>query len=611
MTLSNDFKRLLRHVSPRRRWQLAGLVLLMLLGAASEMATLGAVVPSLGLLANPGLADQYPMIGRTLVGLGIESANLVLAAGILFGLIAVVAAAIRMLLMWVLYRFTFGLGADLGGEVYRRTLYQPYAWHVSRNTSEILAGIQKINAVTNNIIVQVVQGGVALIMTAGILGMLLSIDFEVAVLAGTGFAALYSITSWITRKRLRENSHTIARNETLRMQAVQEGLGGIRDVLLDGAQPLYHRRFAVLDHAMRTRQAENAFFAAAPRFVIEAVGMLMIVALAFWLSGRDGGLTNAIPVLGALAIGAQRLLPQMQQVYAAWSNVMSSRRHLHDVLDLLEQPMPQQRTDTAGIQRNQNGVQRCGEAARPLVAFKQIGFRYHPEGAAILDNISLDIPRGARIGIVGQTGSGKSTLVDLTMGLLDPTEGQILIDGQLLTSANRRIWQTRIAHVPQAIFLSDATIAENIAFGVPPDRIDLARVRKAAAQAQLAPFIETLPEQYDTAVGERGVRLSGGQRQRIGIARALYKQADVLVLDEATSALDDATERAVMKALSELGEEITVLMIAHRLSTLSQCDAILALEAQRPPRWLSYDELVGSKTSVKQTDQSTFESTHA
>lgn len=611
MSLTDDFKRLLRHVSSRRRWQLAALVLLMLLGAASEMATLGAVVPFLGLLANPGLADQYPLIGRALATLGIESTNLLLAAGILFGVIAVVAAAIRMLLMWAMYRFTFGLGADLGGEVYRRTLHQPYAWHVSRNTSEILAGIGKVNAVTNAIIVQSLQGVISLIMTVAILSMLLFINFEVAVFAGTGFAALYSITSWITRKRLRENSQTIARNETLRTQAVQEGLGGIRDVLLDGAQPLYHRRFAVLDYAMRTRQAENAFFAAAPRFVIESVGMVMIIGLAFWLSGRDGGLTNAIPLLGALALGAQRLLPQMQQVYAAWSSVNGNRRHLHDVLDLLERPMPPKSIDTAAYPHIKNGIQVSDEAAKPLIALRQIGFRYHPEGASILDNVSLNIPRGVRIGIVGQTGSGKSTLVDLIMGLLDPTQGQILIDGQKLTAANRRAWQTRIAHVPQAIFLSDASIAENIAFGVPPDRIDPARVRRAAAQAQLASFIQTLPQQYDTAVGERGVRLSGGQRQRIGIARALYKQADVLILDEASSALDDATERAVMKALSELGCEITVLMIAHRLSTLSQCDAILVLEAQRPPRWVTYPELLTAHAAPNTLNQPTTEAIHA
>lgn len=594
MSFSNDFKRLMRQVSPRRRLQMIALCLLMLVGAAAEMATLGAVVPFLGLLANPGLADQYPIVGRALNVFGIESDKLLVAAGILFCLIAVGAAAIRILLMWAIYRFTFGLGADLGGEVYRRTLYQPYAWHVSQNTSQILAGVQKVNSVTNNIIVQAIQAVAALAMTLSILVMLFLIDFNTALLAGTGFTILYGLMSWFSRKRLEDNSRVIAQHETSRMQAVQEGLGGIRDVLLDGSQPLYHRRFAFLDQRMRRAQATNSFIAAAPRFVIESAGMVMIVVLAFWLSARGGGMTDAIPVLGALAIGAQRLLPQMQQIYGAWSTISGSRHQLHDVLALLERPMPfankEGSTSSELIQPKSNAT----GLSQPLLAFKQVTFRYQPESSPVLDQISFSIPRGARIGIVGQTGSGKSTLVDLIMGLLDPTHGDILIDGKVLNQTNRRIWQQRIAHVPQAIFLADATIAENIAFGVPGEQIDHARVCEAASKAQLATFIEGLPAKYETAVGERGVRLSGGQRQRIGLARALYKQADVLVLDEATSALDDTTERTVMTALSELGDDVTVLMIAHRLRSLSGCDAILSLEAKDAPSWVTYEDLVGS-----------------
>lgn len=611
MSLFNDTKRLRAQVSPRRRWQLLALVCLMLAGAAAEIATLGAVVPFLGLLANPSLANQYPLLGQMAAAVGIDGANLLVAAGLLFSLIAVVAAGVRMLLMWATYRLSYGLGADLGGEVYRRTLYQPYAWHVSHNTSEILSGVQKVNAVTN-MIVQFLQGGVALVMTLAILGMLLSIDFDTAMLAGTGFALMYGLTTWITRRRVRQNSRLIAQNETNRMQAVQEGLGGIRDVLLDGAQPLYHRRFARLDYAMRRAQANNSFIAAAPRFVIESAGMVMIVALAFWLSGKEGGLAGALPVLGALAIGAQKLLPQMQQVYSAWSMINGTRHQLHDVLALLQRPGPNSGAlDTLQVKSESELRNSALGESTPLVAFSEVSFRYHPEGTAVLDQISFEIPRGARIGIVGQTGSGKSTLVDLLMGLLEPSDGQLLIDGEPLTIASRRAWQERIAHVPQAIFLSDASIAENIAFGIPKENIDLARVYEAARKAQLTPFIEALPEQFQTAVGERGVRLSGGQRQRIGLARALYKQADVLVLDEATSALDDATEREVMRELDALGNEITVFMIAHRLSTLARCDAILVLEARRGPRWVSYEELVSVPMPSSHSIQSAIETTHA
>lgn len=600
MPLTTDLKRLLQHLSRRRLWQLAGLTMLMLTGAAAEMATLGAVVPFLGLLSNPSAIDQYPLITSVLNALGFDLSNMLLAAGVLFGVVALLAAALRMLLMWVLYRFTFGLGADLGGEVYLRTLHQPYAWHVRHNTSEILAGIQKVNAVIYSVMIQLMQGGVSLLITLAILAALLVIDFQTAMLAGIGFSALYGATTLITRRKVLRNSATISRNETLRMQSVQEGLGGIRDVLLDSSQPIYHRRFALQDYAMRRAQASNSFIAASPRFVIESAGMILIVALAFWLSGREGGLTSAIPVLGALAIGAQKLLPQMQQAYAAWSSINGSRDQLHDVLALLERPDTQASRHSTTAQPTEQSATQFAKVS-PLIAFSKVSFQYRKNAAMILDGTSFSIARGARVGIVGQTGSGKSTLVDLIMGLITPSAGQILIDGKPLTEENRRHWQARIAHVPQAIFLSDATIAENIAFGVVAERIDLERMRLAASRAQLSDFVEHLPAGYQTPVGERGVRLSGGQRQRIGLARALYKRADVLVLDEATSALDDATEQAVMNALAELGNEITVLMIAHRVSTLSRCDAILIVDAGQTPRWVTYPELVSSRVG-----QSTF-----
>jgi ATP-binding cassette subfamily B protein len=209
--------------------------------------------------------------------------------------------------------------------------------------------------------------------------------------------------------------------------------------------------------------------------------------------------------------------------------------------------------------------------------FEEVGFRYHEEGPWVLRNFDLTVPRGARIGFVGPTGCGKSTTLDLLMGLLKPTEGRILVDGEPLEGPRLRAWQRNIAHVPQAIFLADTTLAENIAFGVPKEQIDLDRVRQAARKAQIADFIESRPEGYGARVGERGIQLSGGQRQRIGIARALYKQATVLVFDEATSALDHATEGSVMDAINNLGRDLTIVLIAHRLSTVERCDSIVQM----------------------------------
>jgi ATP-binding cassette subfamily B protein len=254
---------------------------------------------------------------------------------------------------------------------------------------------------------------------------------------------------------------------------------------------------------------------------------------------------------------------------------------LIDTLALLEQPMP----GTAPAAQGQS------MPFAHAIECRALGFRYRADRPWALKGLNLRIAKGSRIGFIGTTGSGKSTLLDILMGLLLPTEGQLLVDGQPVTAANASVWQRRIAHVPQAIYLSDASIAENIAFGVPRQQIDMERVRQAAAQAQIAQSINGWQHGYDTFVGERGVRLSGGQRQRIGIARALYKQADVLVFDEATSALDNATEHAVMEAIEALGRDLTIIMVAHRITTLQRCDEIVELAAGQLLRMRDYADI--------------------
>jgi ABC-type multidrug transport system fused ATPase/permease subunit len=353
------------------------------------------------------------------------------------------------------------------------------------------------------------------------------------------------------------------------VKTVQEGLGGIRDVLIDQAQPVYLDKFRRIESVLRDAQAVNIFIGAAPRFVIEACGMVLIAGLALMLSSGTGGLFTALPVLGALALGAQRLLPLLQVIYNGWTQIAGNRQALFDVLDILDLPL--------------NVRHVASDRITPLpferkISLNNITFRYGKESAPVLNAVNLTIKKGDRIGVIGKTGSGKSTIMDLVMGLLEPTSGEICVDGELLSEKNIVGWQVQIAHVPQAIYLADTTIAENIAFGIPQDEIDWERLRKAAQRAELKEFIETLPESFLTVVGERGIRLSGGQRQRIGIARALYKQASVLVFDEATSALDNETEAAVMEAIGKLQSDLTILIIAHRLSTVSMCDKIFKLE---------------------------------
>jgi ABC-type multidrug transport system fused ATPase/permease subunit len=592
--LPNLLTRLWRKLSGRRQVQFGLLLGLMLVSALAEAISLGVILPFLGVLTAPEKVLKYPLVAELAQAWSITSADqLVLPLTIAFATTAVLAGSIRLLLLWANARLALAAGADLSVEAYRRTLYQPFQTHVARNSSEVIDAVTGKVASAINVLRSLLTGVSSAMLIVTIMFALLAIDAVVATVAAAGFGASYALITWFSRRRLYQNSRCIARESIQVQKALQEGLGGIRDVLLDGTQPLYcdvYRRSQVL---LMRKQASNAFIAGSPRFVMEALGMVLIAALAYGLSQKPGGVGSALPVLGALALGAQRLLPALQQSYAAWASIVGNQVSLADALHVLEQPLP----EDAHLPMPQPLV------IAKDIRFESVGFRYGSDGPWVLDQLALTIPKGARVGFVGTTGSGKSTTLDLLMGLLEPTNGQIFVDGVSMNGEHRRAWQRSIAHVPQSIYLADTTVAENIAFGVPPDAIDLNRVRRAARQAQIADFIESRADGYQAFVGERGIRLSGGQRQRIGIARALYKEAAVLVFDEATSALDNATEQAVMDAIENLDQELTILIIAHRLSTVQRCDTIIELDQGRVVAHGTYEQLLERSPTFRKMAQ--------
>jgi ABC-type multidrug transport system fused ATPase/permease subunit len=584
-------RRLWFHISPRRRIQFALLLVLMILTSFAEILSIGAVLPFLAILTDPARVFQHSHAQSMIQALDLtEPKQLLLPLTIVFCLTALLAGAMRLLLLWASTRLSFAAGADLSTNIYRRTLYQPYAVHVARNSSEIVNGIsgKASNAIQIiNMTLNLISSSVMLIV---ILVALLSVDPVIALTAFGGFGLIYVAIISLTRKRMLINSQTVARESTYVIKSLQEGLGGIRDVLIDGSQAAYCQIYRNADQPFRRAQGNSSFISSSPRSGVEALSMLLIAALAYALAQRPDGIAKAIPILGGLALGAQRLLPALQQAYGSWSGIQGGQASLQDALELLDQPLPDY------IDK---------PAAMPLpfqrqIALNQLSFRYNLHTPWILKNLNIIIPKGSRIGFIGSTGSGKSTLLDIVMGLLQPTNGSLEIDGQAITASNHRAWQAHIAHVPQAIFLADSTIEENIAFGLPNDQIDTQRVQHAAQQAQIADSIESWPKQYQTFVGERGIRLSGGQRQRIGIARALYKRADVIIFDEATSALDSETEYDVMQSIEALGEDITLLIIAHRLTTLKNCTQIVELGGGGIKRAGSYEDIVNRyKTTIQ------------
>jgi ATP-binding cassette subfamily B protein len=363
---------------------------------------------------------------------------------------------------------------------------------------------------------------------------------------------------------------------------LQEGLGGIRDILLDNNQKIYCKTYHNADLSLRRAQGDNMFISQSPRFAMEALGMVLIALLAYFLAQKASEVSKIVPTLGLLALGAQRLLPLLQQAYSSFSDIRVSRISLFDVLSLLKQPLP----NYAHLPKPKPLV------FKEKIHVKSIRFQFDKNLPYVLNDINFVIPKGSRLGFIGETGSGKSTMLDIIMGLLDPTEGVVEVDGKVITKKNKRFWQANIAHVPQNIFLTDSTIEENIAFGIPPNEIDHKEVIKAAKQAQIYNDIESWPKKLKTLVGERGIRLSGGQRQRIGIARALYKKANVIIFDEATSSLDVKTERSVMNSIEKLNKNLTLLIIAHRITTLKNCNQIIEIEKGMIKRKGSYKDII-------------------
>jgi ATP-binding cassette subfamily B protein len=475
-------------------------------------------------------------------------------------------------------------GAELSGKIYYLTLYQPYSVHVARNSSEVITGIlSKVDRVIYRILLPAVSIINATLLLIAILGALTWIEPRVSMSLFGGLSLIYLTIIFMTRKKLRANSAKIAMESTNVAKALQEGLGGIRDVLISGTQATYLKLYQASDGLLRRSQSTNLFISQSPRYALEALSMVVVAALAYRISGQSNGVGGAIPILGVLVLGAQRLLPVLQQGYGAWSDIKGEQSTLGDVLKLLDQPPPAF-----------NGNRAAPNKAffREKITLKNIFFRYGLDTPWILQDINLVIPKGARVGFIGATGSGKSTLLDIVMGLLEPSAGLVKIDDVIISSANTSIWQSHISHVPQSIFLADSSIEENIAFGVPREEINKTLVREAARRAQISDMIESWADQYNTIVGERGIRLSGGQRQRIGIARAFYTNADTIIFDEATSALDYQTEASLINAIDGLGSDITVLVIAHRLGTLKNCNVIVELENSRIKRVGSYDEII-------------------
>ena len=583
----NNIIFLWKYLGEKRRYQFILLLILMIVSVFAEVISIGSVVPFLSALTNPEVLMQLDWFQPIIHMLDIKSTNeLLLPLTLGFVGASIFAAGIRILLLWVNTHLSASMGIQLRSEVYARTLYQPYAFHIANNSSQLISMVtEKVGLTILSGIMHVLMLVSAAITSLAIIATLILINPMVALLTFLILGGGYILMGYLVRKHIKSNGDIIAKNQPDAVKCMQEGLGGIRDIILDSNQNIFIQLYTKVAKNIQLAGMKNAFLGGLPKSLLEVLSIILIAILAYSMQVGGNQEEQVLPILGALALGAQRLLPALQQIYFSWSMINGNQKIIAEVVTQLKQSTPQTIIDekpTNILNFHHN------------IVLENVGFKYQNSDIHVLEDINLDIQKGSRIGFIGTTGSGKSTLLDIMMGLLLPSHGQFKIDGVKIDKNNISNWQSNIAHVPQSIFLSDASMAENIAFGVEIDNIDMSKVKKVSELACLDTFIEELPNGYQTSVGERGVQLSGGQRQRIGIARALYKQANVIILDEATSALDDITELNIMQNIDSLEESTTVLMIAHRVTTLKGCTQIYRLDKGTIVEYGSYEEIINA-----------------
>ena len=570
-----------------------------LLVVVAFVETLGvaSIMPFIAVLANPEVVETNRYIAFVYETLGFQSRQRFLVfLGLVFFVILVSSLALRAVGVWAQLRFSQNRECAWSARLVGGYLRQPYEWFLNRHSADLATAVlAEVRQVISGSLFPAMQAIAHVLVAVFLLALLVAVDPVLALVIGGGVGGGFALVSMVLRRHLQRIGKERKQANEQRFSIVNEAFGGIKDVKVFGLEESFVRRYRRPAQVLAERQITSGLIGQLPSFFMQALlfgGMLLAV---IYLLQRYGGFQQALPVIALYAFGAYRLMPALQNIYRD----VSQLRFSEAALDALVKDFASLQTEApAGVPGTSGEEERWGP--RESLAFVDVSYSYPGAARKAISSLSLTIPAFSRVGLVGSTGSGKTTTADLILGLLRPEHGFLKIDGEALTDERIRAWQRSIGYVPQQIFLSDDTVAANIAFGVPPGKIDMAAVERAARVANLHEFVvNELPEGYETEVGERGVRLSGGQRQRIGIARAMYHDPDVLMLDEATSALDNLTEQAVMEAVTNLGDCKTVIMIAHRLSTVRACDRIFLLEEGRLVGEGSYEELAATNARFR------------
>jgi ATP-binding cassette, subfamily B, bacterial PglK len=591
MVLFRDFWGIL---TPKQRRGILTMQIVSMAMAFSTVSGIAAIAPFFAVLGQPELIDHNALLHWTYMQGGFSSKRgFVVALGIAFSAVMLIANLINILGSRAMSRLALRIGTEMQSALFGEYLSRPYSFHIRANGTTLFNNVlYETVRVTNGILRNAFMLVTSLVTASFIILAILLLKPMIGLLMIAGLAGGYALIYFVLRNRLLQLGETQSRFAIEQAQVLHESFGAIKEIIVLQAQNFFRGRFERASNYFSRAAIHTQVAAEDPRYLMECVAAVGLVGLALVLGGREDGVGPWLGRLTFLAFAAYRLLPILQQVFVASVNIRAGRAGLALIAPDLRRARAAIHTTTPVDFTRMDGTWQV----RPQqeIRLEEVSFRYAADRPWALKGVTLRIPARATVGIVGVNGSGKTTLVDLIVGLLVPSEGRVEVDGSTLDQSNRAAWQSRIAYVPQNIFLLDSSIAQNIALGIPAADINRHRLLEAARLAQLDEFIKTLPAGYDHSVGERGIQLSGGQRQRIGIARALYRAATVLVFDEATNALDGLTEQELMATLGSLRGRYTTILIAHRMSTVRSCDIIFELENGKIADSGTYDGLLKS-----------------
>lgn len=583
-------KKLFSLLEPQQRKQFFLLQILVVLMAFAEIVGVASIIPFMALVGDMSLLQQDTFIAHIYQSSGIASETqfvFLLGVGVLVMLF--ISAMISMFTTWRLSMFATKVGTEISDRLYTFYLKQGWLFHASSSSAQLTKKIaNETTRVTALVLLPLMQMNARIVLTLFMSVAIFAYDPKVAIIGLAVFALAYYILYKLVRKQLQCNGQAISKVHEQRFRLMNEGFGGIKDVLLLSRDDDFIHRFKQTGHTLAHSQGTNTALAQVPRYFMELVAFGSMIALVLYLiASHDGKLGMVLPILSVYALAGFKLLPAFQQIYSSVAQIKGNISAFESIQQDLDKSTLQDLNKTKPAQTNQVNLKLDKQ-----ITLKNVNFTYPGKPTPALNQLNMSIKANSIIGIVGSSGSGKSTLIDILLGLIQPQQGQLKIDNTVINDQNCRSWQDTIGFVPQTIFLSEGTIAENIAFGISEKDINFDQVKKALNLARLDELVQSLEKDIHTKVGERGVQLSGGQRQRIGIARALYHEAEVLVFDEATSALDGITEKMILDAIHDFSGQKTIIMIAHRLKTVQKCDQIFFIDQGHVVDQGTYQELI-------------------